>query len=309
MHSGTRRLNKAGLGLALVVMSFPGPGWPEKNGLIREVKQPPRYQWTQFVQVAGQPNPVPVEWVETPEGRYAHSIVIPNPVPKDSGYRWWWSAKRYHQHLCETEAGEFIFKTVDNVEGLLFMRPPKRPSDFDLKDARKLEAPTFEMGFGGRPSILDRGRWAVNERSYQYVEEPAMATNANETGFLRASGPMVKPKYWLRDLVHESEPTSRYGVTWRGVLRYKDRESGIAGHEILVIDLRTKEVLGIARDYGITGKTSNTRDGIWWLNAPGCPSFAKRYQFAGSEHLRDFVRAVLVPARHPDMGGQHEQKN
>jgi hypothetical protein len=281
-------------------MSFPGPGWPEKNGLIREVKQPPRYQWTQFVQVAGQPNPVPVEWVETPEGRYAHSIVIPNPVPKDSGYRWWWSAKRYHQHLCETEAGEFIFKTVDNVEGLLFMRPPSRPSDNDLKDARKLEAPNFEKGFLFRPIIRERGGWAVGPKYYRYVEEPASATYPGMNGYLRASGPLVKPKYWLRDELQEDAPTSQYGVTWRGIIREQDREHAISGHEIIVLDLRSTEVLGVVRDYGITGRTTNTRDGIWWLHAPGCGVFARKYEFPGPEHLIHFSLRVLKPMPHAE---------
>src|SRR5690349_21833710 len=76
--------------------------------IIREVHQPPPYKWTKFVQVEGQPEPVPIGWVSTPEGRFAHSIKIPNPVPKDSGYKWWMSSKDYFVHLCEKEAGECI---------------------------------------------------------------------------------------------------------------------------------------------------------------------------------------------------------
>jgi hypothetical protein len=279
----------------LTMMTITIGSLPLANAEIREAKQPPRYQWTKFVEVAGQPEPVPIEWVSTPEGQFAHSIVIPNPVPKDSGYRWWWSAKKYHQHLCEKEAGEFIFKTVDNVEGFLFMRPPSPPTDYDLMDARKLEAPNLEKGFGGRPHIGERGSAFVWKNHYGYVEEPADATEQGKRGFLHASGPLVQPHFWLRDIKHETEPVSRYGVTWRGVLRPKDRDHAIAGHEIIVVDLRTNEVMGVARDFGITGVTTNTRDGIWWLNAPRCAEFSKKYQFAGKEHLVDFISKILKP--------------
>src|SRR5215510_13873626 len=114
--------------LLLVCMSAPARA--ETN--IREVHQPPPYKWTKFVQVDGQPEPVPEQWVSTSEGKFAHSIKIPNPVPKDSGYRSGMSSEEYFKHLCEKEAGEFIFKTVDNVDGFYFMRPPKWPTDQQL---------------------------------------------------------------------------------------------------------------------------------------------------------------------------------
>ena len=52
-----------------------------------------------------------------------HSIKIPNPVPEDSGYKPGMTPQEYFDHLCKTEAGEFIYKTVENVEGMYMMRP------------------------------------------------------------------------------------------------------------------------------------------------------------------------------------------
>jgi hypothetical protein len=60
---------------------------------------------------------VPAEWVAAPEGKFAHSIKLPNPLPKDSGYKPGMSSEQYFDHLCKTEAGEFLYKTVENVEG------------------------------------------------------------------------------------------------------------------------------------------------------------------------------------------------
>ena len=59
----------------------------------------------------------PVDPLATEEGKFAHSIRIPNPVPEDSGYKPG-TSKEYFDHLCKTEAGEFIYKTVEKVEGL-----------------------------------------------------------------------------------------------------------------------------------------------------------------------------------------------
>ena len=95
---------------------------------------PSPYRWTEFVSVRGHANPIPKQWVATPEGRFAHELVIPNPVPVDSGYKSGMSTGDYFRLLCEKEAGDFIFRKVEDVEGLYFARPPKRPSDQDLMD-------------------------------------------------------------------------------------------------------------------------------------------------------------------------------
>jgi hypothetical protein len=42
---------------------------------------------------------------------------------------------------------------------------------------------------------------------------------------------------------------SRFGYAWRGITRPYDRELGIAGSEILVLDLQTSEVLAVHREF------------------------------------------------------------
>ena len=58
----------------------------------------------------------PADPLATEEGRFAHSIKIPNPVPADSGYRPDMTPQEYFDHLCKTEAGEFIYRTVEGDE-------------------------------------------------------------------------------------------------------------------------------------------------------------------------------------------------
>lgn len=42
---------------------------------------------------------------------------------------------------------------------------------------------------------------------------------------------------------------SRYGYTWRGIGRPHDRELGLGGSEMIVLDLNTNEVLAVHRGY------------------------------------------------------------
>lgn len=68
---------------------------------------------------------------------------------------------------------------------------------------------------------------------------------------------------------------SRYGFTWRGITRPHDRELGITGGELIVLDLETKEVLGVRRGYIRSGNMKNLT-GIWWLTGQTCPTYGYR---------------------------------
>ena len=89
------------------------------------------------------------DWQATPEARFAQAIKIPNPVPEDSGYRWWMRPRDYFKHLCENEAGEFIFKTVDNVEGVMQIRPRETGiEDADSKGSKYRHLYAMEDPYG-----------------------------------------------------------------------------------------------------------------------------------------------------------------
>lgn len=257
---------------------------------------PPKHHWTTFVSVEGQPEPVPAEWVATPEGRFAHAIKIPNPVPKDSGYRWWWTSKQYFLHLCEKEAGEFVYKTAEDVQGFLFMRPPKRPTDFDLMDLYKLEAPGIERGFQSyREDIRSRGRQFVSVgRSFTYFEEPYRDSSVTNRKYAKAIG-YDRKSFELSKVDVADEISSRYAVTWRGLRRPKDREHKVAGVEVVVLDLHSMEAMAVWRDFSLAGNTRGVRDGVWWLNAAGCPQFRAKYARPEVQQLYEFIRGVLRP--------------
>ena len=288
----------AAFAVAAVLASYPGPSGAQSQ-------QRSSYRWTQFVKVEGQPEPVPAEWVATPEGKFAHSIKIPNPVPRDSGYRPGMTSEQYFDHLCKTEAGEFIFKAMQNVEGLYFMRPPKRPKDDDLKDRYRLEAPDIERTFQLLRAVTEERATifiAPPRNTFKFYEEPNQES-ATSTPYVRAWG------YYGGRIPMQVEAVStlnsKYGMTWRGLRRLNDREFAIAGSEWIVIEIQTNNVLAVIRNYGRTGRTPNAPDRIWWLNAISCPVFALRYKFASSERIYDFARNVITPVSEKGHGGRY----
>ncbi|MDH4305459.1 MAG: hypothetical protein OEV53_15490 [Nitrospira sp.] len=264
----------------------------------------------------------PPEPLATEEGRFAHSIKIPNPVPGDSGYQPGMSTKEYFTHLCKNEAGEFIYKTVENVEGIMQMRPRVMATDYELMHLYALEDPynayqsLSEESYVNPPysdavKTKDVKKRAYRvyrpDQNYKFLEKPIPTllqnpddgakyfryTRPNTHKLEFESGQYIYPGDQEPALIGQQvrELKSRYGFTWRGITRPHDRELGIAGGEVIILDLQTKEVLAVRRGYAASGgKTLETVAGIWWLNAAKCPA-----SMPGDE--RYFIHKVLKPSR------------
>lgn len=245
----------------------------------------------------------PADPLATEEGRFAHSIKIPNPVPEDSGYKPEMTSQGYFDHLCKTEAGEFVYKTVENVEGFYLMRTRKAATDSEMEHLYALEAPYIEV-HGEYDSPED---YFVQPHmgKYQFLEVPLLKaeTRSDEPHYRRyyrdenaspgkkyqtaINGRSVFVPYIVAEKSTQSL-NSKYGVTWRGLTRPHDREQGIAGSELIVLNLETNEVLAVRRGFKRTGGVRNLT-GIWWLAGQTCPKLNGR-----PDHW--FIRDVLKPA-------------
>ncbi len=90
-------------------------------------------------------------------------------------------------------------------------------------------------------------------------------------------------------LEFDTAPRARYGFTWRGIKRPHDRELGIGGGELIVLDLQTNEVMAVRRGYAIWNRG--------WTHRV-CP----RYGYDGGEDkgtafTARFVMRVVKPPR------------
>lgn len=252
----------------------------------------------------------PADPLATGEGRFAHSIKIPNPVPADSGYKSGMTPAEYFDHLCKTEAGEFIYKTVENVEGLYMMRPRKEATDYELEHLYALEDPYGQVlseselpqdeyvqpaigkyEFLEIPLIISAAQTGTADKYKRYYRDANAHPNRRFQTAINGQGvfvPYIVAETNVRNI------KSQYGYTWRGITRPHDREFGITGGELIVLDLQTQEVFAVRRGFIHSGWMKNLT-GIWWLTGRTCPaSGAKR------EHL--FIKEILKPVTHADSG-------
>jgi hypothetical protein len=247
---------------------------------------------------------------------------VPSPkwpeAPAESGYKEGMSAKDYFDHLCATEAGEFIYKTVENVEGIYQMRPREHVTDKMLMERYFLEDPyghlesevnEIQKGYVN-PRYMDavKGGYVLYkpDQNYKFLEKPIPVhlqdtrdgarylryTRPNTDKLVVEDGKHLYPRNAQPKLIEERviEIKSRYGFAWRGIERPHDRELGIAGGELIVLDLQANEILAIRRGFLISGKTRETPQGIWWLGAHSCPS-----NLPGV--TKKFLHQVLKPSK------------
>lgn len=254
------------------------------------------------------------DWYGTEEAKFAHSIKIPNPVPADSGYRPGMTQQEYFEHLCKNEAGEFIFKTVDNVEGIYQLRPRKVYTVAEWQHLYAIEDP-YGYWAGENESL---GQQYVSPILYSYFEIPVQGRRIHGAAMRAVLHPSVSAeppggatiaRYYGYDprnshanplkLEYATEHKARYAFTWRGVKRPHDREMGIAGGELIVLDLQTNEVLGIRRGYVIWNRG-------WTYRV--CP----RYGYGGGQDKTTYFTAwfttkVARPSRWKEFLDEEEK--
>lgn len=240
----------------------------------------------------------------TPEGRFAHSIKIPNPVPEDGRYRPGMTPEQFFDHLCRTEAGEFIYKTAENVEGVYQMRPRGPVTDLMLQHLYTIEDPYDYQEW----EVRQPEKFFIRPSAYSYFEAPSEKPNPDEGmkegQYRRYSG---KNPDALRDMMVEiitersDDVRSRYGYTWRGITQSHNRELGIVGGELIVLDLQTHDVLAVHRGFVRAVLDDRAPSGFRWANV--CPNDKTRLLYT-----YEFISRVLKPLSTSARGGQNATK-
>ncbi len=219
----------------------------------------------------------PWEPSDTPESAYAHSIKLPPPhdKPKDV-YQPGMSSKEYFDALCKAEAGEWVFRRVQGVEGIRQERPNRisHPSESGIVFYAKER---MLRPFQEPSEVFEERARTV----WKYIERR-----------VRASDPKAKMgSYEYFDAATRegrimSNPISNYGFMSRGVRRLNDRENAIDGLEFFVYQIEPFEVLGIQRGFFHYYITPQTKD----LRMPevlGCLRAFNSYEF-----LRELLNPV-----------------
>lgn len=122
-----------------------------------------------------------------------------------------------------------------------------------------------------------RGLMVVRKGEQGHFVRFSMLPEKAEIEIERNDG--YKRKEWEYPRLEERTDAlkSHYGIFWRGISRPHDREMGIGGGEIYVVDLRTNEVLAMQRHFMIgvpvvSGRFNGQEANFSWRMMPGCPS-------------------------------------
>lgn len=249
----------------------------------------------------------PIKWPEAP----AEAVYRPGMTPLE-----------YWRALCKSEAGEFIYRTVEGEEAIYQIRPRPAENDYAYGDRYVMEDPygyirgerasidgvTFK--FVG-PEVMPR-EWGLR---YRVLETPFLMNDRGELLKQYRDPSLFQPaplgaKYQrffgydgdLKSLKMEyvTELKSRYGFTWRAIKRPFDRETGVAGGELAVVDLKTGEVLGLRRGFVLGANTAGGP--VNWLSPNACPEYALmpgigqiRKRNKDSDFTSWFVTKVVIP--------------
>jgi hypothetical protein len=270
----------------------------------------------EFIRDDYRPPKEPTDPYDIEAKRVAHAIKLPGAIPTASYYPWWLGSERYFEFLCKEEAGEWILRTVDNVEGVFQMRPRAKATSEDFKDRFAMEDPygytNWEASAIASLFLRPHHNYSFLEtslppsRAFDRLRRPREIQEHGDGPFWRYSGYVSDRDYPVPTHAgRASERQSRYGFTWRGVRRPHDRELGIAGGELIVVDLQTNEVLAVRRGFTRTGYARSSPDGINWEFSGGCPLLVRPSD--GKRVGKDvdftywFVHRVLPPPRRPHL--------
>jgi hypothetical protein len=247
----------------------------------------------------------------------------PDP-PKEQVYKPGMGPVEYWRALCKAEAGEFIYRTVPNVTAIYQIRPRPKESEYSVSDRYVREDPygyiDSESGtMGDVPWMYLGSGWGSRKSSGKYFtfETPILPNDRSKAAygkyfpstlfdppppgerFQRFSGYDQRSRQ-SATIEYSNNLVSEYGWTWRGIKRAFDRELGVAGGELAVVDLKTGEILGLRRGF-ILGSVEQGRRARW-SGGNVCPEY---FQMPGIGMMRErskdfdfslwFINKVLIP--------------
>ncbi len=232
------------------------------------------------------------------------------------------------QERCK-KSGEFIYRTVDNVEGILLMK--LRPNDINRGDQYRMDDPYGrDLGGDGYIESFIQGEFQATHTGiprpgsplylgYRYVDaiDPKDGKQYRHVGGIKAVGKQDATAYNVRlaiskdpnydlniysfvlDKIHAPSPQPRYGITYDDISTHEERDYWIAGSSLKVIDLKTNEVIAERIGYMMDRGQGNTSGGrAPWLMAAdyACPSFGHTHGAQAQPYKTlNFVEKVLKP--------------
>ncbi|MFW2177068.1 MULTISPECIES: hypothetical protein [unclassified Moraxella] len=214
------------------------------------------------------------------------------------------TAKAIFDERCKS-AGEKIYKTVDNVEGVTLLKV--RP-DWNRQTYNAWDDPMWADAGLPRQKIADNYinsflGWNVENRNLVY--EPYNPSSFKVTkgyNFVDVKKdneyiqhrlkPNANSEALSRTLTELVKKPSRYAIDYINYIDPKDREYWVAGTKVTITDTQTNEILAEKTWYALEpgqGSHAGQRE-PWLAGAISCPIDGRE-----SIPTRSFVEKVLIP--------------
>lgn len=209
----------------------------------------------------------------TPEGKFAYSIKLPAPLDKPrvrrADYR---SAEDYFQALCEREAGDTVIRKQIDVVGVAQLRMPMRKPMLDgLGSYSEESSGTPFLAIHSNPPghLVQR-----DAQLFHFMEiVTALSSDGLPLQITRYTRGVDEATLTSKKLLVEtvSEFKANFGYLWRGTPQFDDRENGIIGGELIVLNTDSREILGVRRIFYRDDVNLSIKDRVQW-DSRRCPS-------------------------------------
>ena len=216
-------------------------------------------------------------------------------------------------------AGVKIYKTVENVEGVLLLKVRPERTETDMSDSMWPGA-AFAKERGGKryietflfyehlsPSTVN-GKGVVAQRRGGFSERPTALPGYRFVDVIEDDGKRYRHrmKFWQVPMpgqpnypsygtelirTETTDAAPRYAVTYEDDMNPQDRKKWVAGTTVKVLDMQTKEVLAEHTEYAVEYGRGNANQRSPWLLSYVCG----HSQGSTGQETRNFVDQVLKP--------------
>ncbi len=225
------------------------------------------------------------------------ALILPSPkeykAAKERKQRYE-TGKAIFAERCKN-AGEKIYKTVDNVEGIMLLKvrtiKPYSSINGASKDAmwESAAAAREPKDMGYIAQFLNDVSILFSKKTYNYID-----VLQDDQSIMRYEGTWSHIDKPLKQITNPKNP-ARYAVIFEDDVNPENRKYWVAGTTIKIIDLKTNELLGERIVYAFEhgqGSLANAR--MPWLRAEICPEKPKDYRWDYFFTI-SFVHKILKP--------------
>ena len=203
-------------------------------------------------------------------------------------------AKARFDQLCQN-AGEKIYRTADNVDGILLLKVRGDDEKYQSNRYNPLKDQMWEDA-------------AVESESKRegYIEEFLLRSNLSfpryiyadvlqkDNSIIRYSIYKVNQE-WVEDKQLNPHPRARYAVTYENDISWENRKHWIAGTTIKVIDTKTNELMAEKTMYAFVpelGYSKFEQNPNPWGRGMRCPAGESEFE----QRTVTFAIKVLIPS-------------